>query len=122
MAKRTDDPRQLEIVYVFPEPTTIPPAPAFPVSGTAIHFRDTGSGILVLGPDDREIGHVDPTQAPVLSRVLDCITRDTITAEMGKADENGFEVVLHRRIDGDEPKRNVVRCTRVEPVQIRQAA
>ena len=109
MVKLTNDPRQLEIVYAFPTP------------GTPISFRDTGASILVLGPDDTILGHVDPCQAPVLSRVLDRVFRDTITMELGKADDAGFEVVLHRRIDGDEPKKNVVRCLRHEP-EHRQAA
>ena len=110
MVKLTNDPRQLEIVY------------AFPTSGTAVSFRDTGTSILVLGPDDAVLGHVDPCQAPVLSRILDRVTRDTITMEMGRADESVFEVVLHRRIDGDTKRTNVVRCTRHEPELTRQAA
>lgn len=121
MVKRTNNPRQLELVLPFPEAVTLPPPPTFPEPGTAIYFRDTGTTILVLGPDDALLGHVDPVQAPVLSRILDRVTRDVITMEMGKADETSFVVVLHRRIDGDVPKKNVVRCWRQEP-ETRQAA
>ena len=121
MVKRTNDPRQMELVLPFPEPITVPPSPSFPSAGTQIQFRDTGASILVLGPDDTILGHVDPCQAPVLSRVLDRVFQDAITMEMGEADEATFEVVLHRRIDGDTKRTNVVRCTRHEP-EHRQAA